>query len=139
MTAHPSQSQRSERVSPVPVTSAPTAPRRSASDQSGDRIIGVFAPELLHRPYLDPRMIEKVNGGYAQRDLDTPVHVSIGEPGWFTKHVAMPLFHAARAATPSGLSRLRRLRASMASTIAVALVVLTALYFAWQFAGRPGL
>jgi hypothetical protein len=80
MTANLSPSQRSERVSPVPVTSAPTAPRRSASDQSGDRIIGVFAPELLHRPYLDPRMIEKVNGGYAQRDLDTPVHVSIGEP-----------------------------------------------------------
>jgi hypothetical protein len=131
MTAH--LSQRSERVSPVPVTSAPTAVPRRRSDQAGDRIIGVFAPELLHRPYLDPRMMEKVNGGYAQRDLDTPVHVSIGGPR------AMPLFHAARAATPSGLSRLRRLRASMASTIAVALVVLTALYFAWQFAGRPGL
>jgi hypothetical protein len=126
MTAH--LSQRSERVSPVPVTSAPTAVPRRRSDQAGDRIIGVFAPELLHRPYLDPRMIEKVNGGYAQRDLDTPVHVSIGEPGWFTKHVAMPLFHAARAATPSGPSLLR-----VSGIAGIAIAAFLALYFGGQF------
>jgi hypothetical protein len=92
MTAHLSASQRSERVSPVPVKSAPTTAPRRRSDQAEDRIIGVFAPELLHRPYLDPRMIEKVNGGYAQRDLDTPVHVSIGEPAGKLSDKLMVLF-----------------------------------------------
>jgi hypothetical protein len=117
MTAH--LSQRSERVSPVPVTSAPTAVPRRRSDQAGDRIIGVFAPELLHRPYLDPRMLEKVNGGYAQRDLDTPVHVVIGDGSGDA--------FQARAAAPSEWSLLR-----VSSIASIAIAVFCVLYFGLQ-------